>query len=78
MMLCVRGCLGGPGGLQHLRQLAPHLTAETRSAILEIKRAWVDRPEYRTAVTSFDIYTAVLDHGVRSVAEFFTELTVPK
>ena len=56
--------------LQHIREIAPRLTAETRSAILEIKRAWFDRPEYRGAVTSLDIYTAVLDHGVRSVAEF--------
>ena len=56
--------------LRHLHELAPRLTPETRSAILEIKRAWKDRPEYRRSVTSYDIYTAVLDHGVRTAAEF--------
>ena len=60
--------------LQHLRRFTPRLTDETRSAILEIKRAWVDRREYRTAVTSIDIYTAVLDHDVRSVADFSRHL----
>jgi hypothetical protein len=56
--------------LHHLDQLPARLTPETRSAIIAIKRAWVDRPEYRRSVTSFDIYTAVLDHGVRTPAEF--------
>jgi hypothetical protein len=37
---------------------------------MAIKRAWIDRPEYRKSVTSLDIYTAVLDHGVRTPAEF--------
>ena len=47
--------------LRHVEQLGRRLTAETRSAILDIKRAWVNRPEYGQTVTSFDIYTAVLD-----------------
>ncbi len=43
---------------------------ETRSAILDIKRAWVNRPEYGKTVRSFDIYTAVLDGGIRTPEEF--------
>ena len=46
------------------------LTPETRSAILDIKRAWVNRPEFGQTVRSFDIYTAVLDGGVRTPEEF--------
>jgi hypothetical protein len=56
--------------LRHVRELAPRLTPETRRAILDIKRAWVERPEYGRAVTSFDIYTAVLDRGIRTAEEF--------
>ena len=56
--------------LKHVRDLLPRLTDETRESIVEIKRAWCDRPEYGNAVTSFSIYTAVLDHGVRSTSDF--------
>jgi len=56
--------------LRHVRELASRLTPETRSAILDIKRAWASRPEYRSTVTSYDIYTAVLDRGVRTPEEF--------
>jgi hypothetical protein len=56
--------------LRHVRELGPRLTPETRDAILDIKRAWVSRPEYGQTVTSFDIYTAVLDGGIRTSEEF--------
>ena len=56
--------------LRHVRELARRLTPETRSAILDIKRAWMERPEYGRAVRSFDIYTAVLDRGIRTPEEF--------
>jgi len=36
------------------------------AAILRIKEAWADRPEYGSIVRSFDIYSAVLDSGVRT------------
>ncbi|MBV9230848.1 MAG: hypothetical protein JOZ18_16180 [Chloroflexi bacterium] len=49
-----------------LRQLTP----ETRLAILWIKDAWYQLPSYRTQVLSIDIYEAVLQHGVRTPAEF--------
>ena len=48
--------------LDHLESLAPRLTDETRAAILEIKHAWHGHPDY----SSYAIYTAVLDHGVRT------------
>jgi hypothetical protein len=56
--------------LRHVRELGRRLTPETCRAILDIKRAWVERPEYGHAVTSFDIYTAVLDRGIRTVEQF--------
>ncbi|MEU5977812.1 hypothetical protein [Streptomyces sp. NPDC047315] len=56
----------------HLTTLRPRLTDETRAAIVDIKRAWVDRPEYGTTVKSFDVYRAVLDDGVRDPARFET------
>jgi hypothetical protein len=49
--------------LAHARDLPKRLTTETRVAILGVKEAWVGRPEYRREVRSWDIYTAVLDHG---------------
>ena len=56
--------------LRHLRDLAPRLDDETRAAILDVKEEWAGRPEYGRTVTSFDIYRAVLDDGVRSRADF--------
>lgn len=46
------------------------LTDETRLAILWIKDTWHSLPAYRHTVRSIDIYTAVLDHGVRTPDEF--------
>ena len=56
--------------LEHIESLPPRLTPETRLAILRIKDAWHRRPEYRSVVRSYDIYAAVLDHGVRTPDEF--------
>jgi hypothetical protein len=46
------------------------LTPETRLTILQIKEAWYQLPAYRSEVSSTDIYDAVLQHGVRTLAEF--------
>ncbi|MFI7009452.1 hypothetical protein [Streptomyces sp. NPDC050145] len=54
----------------HLTTLRPRLTDETRAAIIAIKRAWAERPEYGTTVRSVDVYGAVLDDGVRDPAGF--------
>ncbi|MEU3217607.1 hypothetical protein [Streptomyces sp. NPDC006971] len=56
----------------HLATMRPRLTDESRAAIIEIKRAWADRPEYGTTVKSFDVYCAVLNDGVRGTARFET------
>ena len=54
--------------LAHLRELAPRITDEARQTILELKRAVLpqDRP---ARMPSYDIYRAVLDHGVTTVDE---------
>jgi hypothetical protein len=35
-----------------------------------VKSVWASRPEYPSVVRSFDIYTAVLDGGVRTPDDF--------
>lgn len=56
--------------LRHLDYLAQQLTEETRLAILWIKDVWHRLPTYPDEVSGTDIYTAVLDHGVRTPAQF--------
>jgi hypothetical protein len=56
--------------LTHLRTLPPRLDRGARLAILRIKTAWYARPEYGRSVRSFDVYTAVLDAGVRTPEQF--------
>lgn len=46
------------------------LTPETRLTILQLKDVWYQLPTYRVTVSSIDIYDAVLQHGVRTLAEF--------
>jgi hypothetical protein len=54
--------------LRHVRELPARLTDETRSAILAIKRACHAEPHER--VPSHEIYTAVLDRGIRTPDDF--------
>jgi hypothetical protein len=61
--------------LAHLRTVSEHLSDDTRLAILRIKTLWSARPEYGKSVSSWDIYTAVLDHNVRDTDEFDRWLT---
>jgi hypothetical protein len=56
--------------LRHLDYLAEQLTEETRLAILWIKDVWHQLPTYTNEVGGTDIYTAVLEHGVRTPAQF--------
>jgi len=56
--------------LRHLDYLAQELTEETRLAILWIKDVWHRLPTYPDEVGGTDIYTAVLEHGVRTPAQF--------
>jgi hypothetical protein len=58
--------------LEHMKTLPQRLTTEARTAILRIK---ADRQAQNTQAASppmpsFEIYEAVLDHGVRTPAEF--------
>jgi hypothetical protein len=52
------------------RELAVTLTDAQRLTILRIKDAWHRRPEYPDEVGGIDVYTAVLEHGVRTPEEF--------
>ena len=55
--------------LEHMVALPPRLTDEARLAILRIKTARAEAPS-GMRLPSYEIYRAVLDHGVRTPAEF--------
>jgi hypothetical protein len=56
--------------INHLKDFMPRLTTQTREAIIKIKKAWFDKPEYGDKVTSYLIYDAVLNKGILSVEDF--------
>ncbi|MEZ4657397.1 MAG: hypothetical protein R2911_07480 [Caldilineaceae bacterium] len=56
--------------MRHLEEFLPRLTDETRLAILTMKDVWRRTPLYGNGVSGYDCYTAVLDHGVRTIDEF--------
>ncbi|RLU83569.1 hypothetical protein CTZ27_28120 [Streptomyces griseocarneus] len=53
--------------LAHVRSLPPRLDDVSRGAILRIKHALVARED---GAAGYDVYRAVLDHGVTTVEEF--------
>ncbi|MCP2256567.1 hypothetical protein LX15_000250 [Streptoalloteichus tenebrarius] len=55
--------------LAHLRSLPPRLTADARATILRIKRELAARRNTER-VPSYEVYRAVLDHGIGSTEEF--------
>ena len=55
-------------------ELRARLSSEQRAAILAIKSVWHLRPEYPDQVSGSEIYTAVLEDGVRSPEQFGTWL----
>ena len=55
-------------------ELRERITAEQRNAVLRIKDVWHRRPTYPDQVGGLDIYTAVIDDGVRSPRQFATWL----
>jgi hypothetical protein len=55
-------------------ELRGRITAEQRSAVLRIKDVWHRRPDYPDQVGGLDIYTAVIDDGVRTPRQFATWL----
>lgn len=54
--------------------LSARLNDANRAVILEIKAACWQHPQYRRGFTSADVYTAVLDRGVRDVPGFWADL----
>jgi hypothetical protein len=52
-------------------RILERLTPEARDAILAIKSACWQHPEYRRGFSSADIYEAVLDHGVKDAERFW-------
>jgi len=60
------------------RNLRDSLTAEQREAILWIKDVWCRRDGYPGSISGVDIYQAVLEHDVRTPAEFQRWLALSK
>ena len=58
--------------IAHLKTLLPRLTDADREAILEIKSVLAERSQGAGMVYSTLVYEAVMDHGIRGVAEFET------
>jgi hypothetical protein len=56
--------------LRHVEMLPSRLTDENRLAILRLKSMWASRAEYGRDIGGFDIYTAVLEAGVRTPDDF--------
>jgi hypothetical protein len=56
-------------------QLRERVSAEERIAVLRIKDDWHRRPGYGHEVGGLDIYTAVIDDGVRTPDQFTAWLT---
>ena len=52
-------------------RILERLTPETREAILAVKAACWQHPDYRRGFSSSDIYAAVLDHGVKDAERFW-------
>jgi hypothetical protein len=50
-------------------ELPARLTPESRLAILRLKDAWHRLPDYPEIVSAWEIYDAVLNHDVRTLAE---------
>jgi hypothetical protein len=59
-------------------RIASRLTDENREIILSIKEACWTHPEYRRGFTSGDVYSAVLERGIRDVAGFWKDLKTTK
>ena len=56
--------------LVHLKTLLPRLSDADRNSILEIKYALVRREPTTNRIPSVKVYEAVMDHGVKTPAEF--------
>jgi hypothetical protein len=54
---------------EYQRRLLERLDGETRLTVLVLKEAWWRSPLYPEEISGFQIYDAVLEHGVRTVDE---------
>ena len=54
---------------RYQRELVSRMDDEARLAILRLKDAWHTRPEYPEVIGAFEIYEAVLEHGIRTPEE---------
>ena len=54
--------------------ISARLDATSRQAIVAIKALCWTHPEYRRGFTSADVYSAVLDRGVRDITAFWNDL----
>jgi hypothetical protein len=61
---------GSPEEVERHQEKLRELDASTRLAILRIKDARHERPDYPEVVGGFEVYEAVLEHGVRTAEEF--------
>ncbi len=61
---------GAPQEVEQYQEKLRELDLSTRLAILRIKDARYERPDYPEVVGGFQVYEAVLDHGVRTAEEF--------
>jgi len=52
------------------KALRDSITGEQRAAVLRIKDVWFRRPSYPDQIGGSEIYTAVIDDGVRTPEEF--------
>jgi hypothetical protein len=61
---------GVPAGVEAFQAALPgRLDDDLRMTILRLKDAWHTQPAYPHVVSAFEIYEAVLDHGVRTPDE---------
>ena len=65
---------GSPETVERYQEKLREVDLSTRLAILRIKDAWHQRPEYPEVVGGFEVYEAVLNHGVRTAEEFEAHL----
>jgi hypothetical protein len=61
---------GAPHEVEQYQEKLREVDLSTRLAILRIKDAWHMRPEYPEIIGGFEVYEAVLDHGIRTAEEF--------
>ena len=55
---------------EHIDRIRSNLTDDRRRAILGIKHVVAHNPQYRTEISSVDIYEAVLERGVTDLEVF--------